>query len=177
MNKHFAPLLVCLLIAAASCGSSSGPPQGECANDCSLGDVSCTGGILSTCQNVNGCIEYKMSSTCPSGECQDASNCAMPASCASLTTCDTCAAPMTIDCFWCPTTSTCTLTPDQTCPNAITGDNFASLCAQAASCAPCDVSNVGLCDDTEFECTCGTGKTPGDKSCVVDTGAEYCCSS
>jgi hypothetical protein len=165
------------VVMLVQCGSTTSPPPPNC-NACTQGATSCSGGIVSTCNAVDGCFAFQQTSTCPSGACQDESTCAMPANCGSLSTCDTCTAPMVINCFWCPTTSACVQTQGQSCPNAIEGGNNAALqCAEAASCAPCAISTMTLCDDTEFECTCTGTTKPTDTNCTLDTGTEWCCTS
>jgi plexin-like protein len=134
---------------------------------------------MSTCQSKDGCLEFVETSTCPSGICQDETTCATAPNCGSFTTCDTCTAPMQINCFWCPTTSSCVATSgNQDCMGGSVGGNDSlNICAEVASCAPCSITTLTVCADTQFQCSCPTGKTPGDNGCVLDANQQYCCAS
>ena len=98
-----------------------------CNNPCNQGDISCAGGIVSTCTMVDGCLEFAKTSTCPSGICQDEMTCATAPNCGSFTCQDTCTATMTIKpgCG-CPGSGTCVASEDSSdCAsgNTISGAN------------------------------------------------------
>ncbi len=172
-TKALATLTFGLLILA-HCSDAT---QTVC-NPCVAGTVNCVGGKISTCQNVQGCLEFTKPTACPSGLCSDGTTCAPPANCGAFNTCETCAAPMTPGCFWCPTTSSCVATVDSACPDAVPGgNNGATVCAETTSCAPCALGTITVCPDTGFQCTCGTGQVPTDKACSLYQGGTYCCSS
>jgi hypothetical protein len=167
--------LATLAVVLALLPQCSNSPTMTCVDPCTSGAVQCAGGMLTTCQTVDGCLEFTSPSACPSGVCQDQGTCAPVANCGAFTTCTTCSAPMVPGCFWCPTTNTCAAT--SSCPGSIGGgDDTAELCAEAASCLPCSLTTLTLCDDTTFQCTCTTGVVPADKSCVLDSNEQYCCS-
>jgi hypothetical protein len=172
-------LLGSVAVVLAACTTSTPNPI-MCNNPCNQGDISCAGGIVSTCTMVDGCLEFAKTSTCPSGICQDEMTCATAPNCGSFTTCDTCTATMTINCFWCPGSGTCVASEDSSdCAsgNTISGANAITECAEVASCAPCTLTALTLCDDTEFQCTCPTSMKPSDTNCTLDNGQEYCCTS